>query len=1764
MDFNEIITFDGGLNTDDTPQSMPKGDYRDFSYCRIGYNSGNAFAVETSAGTIEINNSTIIEEDKVLGATQWLKENAIVYFVYKYTPPPVPPFPPPPVPHEIWVYYIATQTHQLVVQDLVLNFSPDWPIFHANVIDDILKWTDGRWDPDMYEADGTRLFNPPYQINLRKALDGFYTIIDLQTIDAIKWPMEPPIVSYFTDTTRNDNKLRNKLFKFIIQPIYENGELGVWSMYSNLALPDQSELVSGTNWVFLNNDNVIKIQFNTGPKVIRGFNLAVQQYDRDSFGSVPPFGVFLQLDKTFDNIGDNTFYTVDFYGGVATSAAVDVFKNYDRLPVIADCQEYLPTNQLTYTNFREGYDKPTEAPFKLDVQMAYNIKEVQWNPVDFSTASLYAAEITSSVGVGASYFRILYYGASYADVNVHFIYQVGDVIQFTTWNSGFTTSAPYSNRRLYYSVSQEDVDTALTFPTPFGQNSYILRLIGDSFIEQWGATGYYVLPGTVSSFDTDGMAYSAQLVVGFDGPVRTSDKQSSGKIIVGGSFTGAANSTSKGICRIYASLPTWGFDNGSIDYGFDAGDGFDGDVFSVKVQIDGADYILVGGSFTNFNGVSRNKIARLGPDGWLDTTFDPGTGFNGNVYSIDIQESDNKILVGGDFTSYNGQPVKLIARLNTDGSLDDTFTSPITTVTSSSKVLAVAVQSGMSNPMAGRIIIGGESITIPSAYSNSMARLLSDGSYDDTFIANPNSPVRTMAFSTLTGTPDIYIGGDFTDCNGSTRNRIARLSFTDGTLVSVFTGAAFNNTVSSIDVRGFAGGGSEYIYACGSFVSYNGSTAIRVIAIDQSGTLITSNTTIFVGPTHNVIYNSSNDSLCLFGDFDYVSPLGLLVRSGVMFDANISPVLDFITYLPKPSSSIISPIGLQNPKTMGYDKITAAMPSLKVGATHEFGIVYGDRAYRDSTVYTIEDMNLFVPWFDDIANSGALANFKNPFVVTPEITINHVPPVWADRYWIVAKPATEILSFGQYITNNNNATTTYQESIILDSTNSRYKIVIDNWYENQNKGAKIRHEIKVGDKLRFKRSNLYYLQYLPYLELDIVGVDVGAGNNGRTIVYTNLFDRSLASVGDEYPASGNLSFGQEIEIYTPRPSIDDTGNIFVSTWKDVTESIPIINPHTENRSHGSPVQYYIQWSPNVFNGNYFYITGDQSGLAGTTWPITIHNADGSTDNDVTFVNGATYDSLENATRLDLSAVGTDPTIVYITFNSQDQVVNSLVNITPASYMINYGDVYLRQRNNLTGYAPLNVSIYSFMEDFNYSDYYSSDIHNDGRFRVEDQNAKMVHRKASSIHSDSFIVGTQINGLSSFGLDNQNIEDMNPLYGEIVRTYMSGREGKTLKCIQPKRENSIYIQYYPNEVGSDTALRVSNKTFASWFDYKSLFGCTDAGATALLPNGAVMYFDNNSGVFIYSGGNGQMVVSEIDPDTGKDYKFRTKTKQLAKAYNESANPLVRTYINETVGEVGFAFSFDGEQTYEHVVFDYVNMRWRSTYDYNFRQFCNLGQTLVGWGKNNQLYLHNQDGVWTFHGDSFIQKVKFVSNENPLLLKRYQDITLISDDKFSIEAVSEPNRSYPLGMKTMMSEILLGMYEGYGKTNYRKNLYDPKFWIDANISTTNSTTWTLNGDQTTLNGEMITIIQDSDKNIYTGIIDNPVYNSGTNTTDIEIVDLEPGTTGVTGRWYLSEKVLLNGEDIRANALTHTLSYDPSPGGVPGEGSVLFSVGIKGVLS
>jgi uncharacterized delta-60 repeat protein len=137
-----------------------------------------------------------------------------------------------------------------------------------------------------------------------------------------------------------------------------------------------------------------------------------------------------------------------------------------------------------------------------------------------------------------------------------------------------------------------------------------------------------------------------------DGTINDIQLQADNKILIGGSFTLFNGILRKGIARLYA--------DGTLDVTFNPGSGFNGSVNTIEVQSDGR--ILVGGSFSSFNGVSRNNIVRLNPDGTLDDTFNPGDGTNGAINAAQIRP-DGRAVLGGDFTKYDNSPRLNIARI---------------------------------------------------------------------------------------------------------------------------------------------------------------------------------------------------------------------------------------------------------------------------------------------------------------------------------------------------------------------------------------------------------------------------------------------------------------------------------------------------------------------------------------------------------------------------------------------------------------------------------------------------------------------------------------------------------------------------------------------------------------------------------------------------------------------------------------------------------------------------------------------------------------------------------------------------------------------------------------------------------------------------------------------------------------------------------------------------------------------------------------------
>ena len=98
--------------------------------------------------------------------------------------------------------------------------------------------------------------------------------------------------------------------------------------------------------------------------------------------------------------------------------------------------------------------------------------------------------------------------------------------------------------------------------------------------------------------------------------------------------------------------------------------GTDGIVNSMALQPDGN--TILAGNFYTYNGDQRNCIARVDTAGNLDNTFDPGLGADDFISSVALT-TNNEAVIGGNFTSYNGTFRSSIALVNTNGALDTSF-----------------------------------------------------------------------------------------------------------------------------------------------------------------------------------------------------------------------------------------------------------------------------------------------------------------------------------------------------------------------------------------------------------------------------------------------------------------------------------------------------------------------------------------------------------------------------------------------------------------------------------------------------------------------------------------------------------------------------------------------------------------------------------------------------------------------------------------------------------------------------------------------------------------------------------------------------------------------------------------------------------------------------------------------------------------------------------------------------------------------------------
>jgi uncharacterized delta-60 repeat protein len=245
----------------------------------------------------------------------------------------------------------------------------------------------------------------------------------------------------------------------------------------------------------------------------------------------------------------------------------------------------------------------------------------------------------------------------------------------------------------------------------------------------------------------------------------------------------------------------------------------------VQLQPDGK--ILVGGDFTTFNGGAANRIVRLNADGSVDTSFNPGgAGFNSFPNDIQVQ-SDGKILIVGSFSTYNGATVNGIVRLTSLGALDGTFASGTGFTTGSYPTRLKILNTG------SYLVIGGFT-NYNGATANRIVCILPSGVVDSTVVTGAGIVGTPLTIEIQPADNRILIGGLMSSYNGSACGTMIRL-LTNGTLdTSLVTGTGFNNSVRTIAVQS-----DGSILAHGLFSTYNGVACKTIAKLSNTGTLDT-------------------------------------------------------------------------------------------------------------------------------------------------------------------------------------------------------------------------------------------------------------------------------------------------------------------------------------------------------------------------------------------------------------------------------------------------------------------------------------------------------------------------------------------------------------------------------------------------------------------------------------------------------------------------------------------------------------------------------------------------------------------------------------------------------------------------------------------------------------------------------------------------------------------------------------------------------------
>ncbi|MDG1950018.1 MAG: hypothetical protein P8J32_04380 [bacterium] len=330
------------LNQDDDERLVKPFEMVDALNVRVSHDDdGDSGIVKNVKGTTVIAARTASDavpasgNNKVIGTLSSESGRCIYYFLYNSLGS-----------HGVYKYSTSGNDYQKVYENDVLNFSGD-SVVQADLVfsstgDHLLYFTDGRNEPKKINA--TKALNGGYSTNLNSATDS----IASKYVTVCKQPPQDPITFAFgTDENTSQNALKENIFQFTYQYVYDDGEVSALSMYSGLALsPTHFAYDSPHRRFDRNTDNQLTLTLTNSDGPVDKLRVFARRNNDTTFFRIA------EVDNTSAATQELVFLNDGIYPVLSTE---ETTKMFDSVPRISRAQTF-SNNRLFYGNYLDGFD----------------------------------------------------------------------------------------------------------------------------------------------------------------------------------------------------------------------------------------------------------------------------------------------------------------------------------------------------------------------------------------------------------------------------------------------------------------------------------------------------------------------------------------------------------------------------------------------------------------------------------------------------------------------------------------------------------------------------------------------------------------------------------------------------------------------------------------------------------------------------------------------------------------------------------------------------------------------------------------------------------------------------------------------------------------------------------------------------------------------------------------------------------------------------------------------------------------------------------------------------------------------------------------------------------------------------------------------------------------------------------------------------------------------------------------------------------------